>query len=392
MNQSERDRFEEETETDPYEYVMPLAGSSPKVSIDMGEADFGSQNFDGNIPRNRRGSNLTDATPRFHNYTRPDEFNKGELSPTPVYRLPPLPVYDQTEGPTSVGSAHSPNMSDFGGDGGSYDEDTEGNSISQSSVNTPSNPIITSHGASYTTPVGNRRSMHEIKREPSAMQISFDGHVTQFPLHSRDHPEQPPAPNSISNHSESLENNDDDGMYDAQSEDSQSTVHPLVCCGIVMPMCIARAMKKPPSLSRISLFIVTTAPCFWCCGRGLQGSSTDRAVLTRLNVLALFFALFQLVAAMWLATVLLILDDTPGALSGFSPHLWNLNGAVFSIGIFGFATIATCICTIRVIKEVDLVGAIRHLWVLLWLLPFECFFSISLFDYFGVTEVWIKHW
>jgi hypothetical protein len=48
--------------------------------------------------------------------------------------------------------------------------------------------------------------------------------------------------------------------------------------------------------------------------------------------------------------------------------------------------------TIKVIQRVDLVRAIRYLWVLLWIVPFEIFFNISLFDYHRVTLVWIKHW
>ena len=417
------------------EYEMPLAGSSSgsvgdpasatRVSIDMDGAEFGSPSFgDGGKngrPKNRRGSNLTDATPRFQNYSTEagrDDHNIHQQSGSSQFSLPPLPDYESNN--ESGGSVYSPSNNNAtsvhsAGEGAPsyYDDDEEdyeyeGNSVSQSadSYNSPSNPSYTS------TPIANRRSsMYEMKgrRSTNAMQISFDGRIRELPLsHDNDDQEQncstssnhtpDPArprgksvdsiPSVTSNHSQRSIDIEDD----ISEQDSQNEVHSLVWCGFPVPMCIARALQRPPSLSRISLFLVTIAPCFWCCGKSLQGVSTDRAVLTRLNILALFFAFFQVVAGMWLVVVLLILDDQEGALGGFAPHLWNLNGNAFSIGIIGFVCIVTCTCTIRVIKEVDLVGAIRHLWILLWLLPFESFFSISLFDYFRVTEVWIKHW
>jgi hypothetical protein len=115
-------------------------------------------------------------------------------------------------------------------------------------------------------------------------------------------------------------------------------------------------------------------------------------VLTRLNVLCIFITFVQFVAACWLGALLLIVDDAKGFREGFEPHFWNLNGAAWSVGILAFVLIVTCLCTIRVIKEVDLVGAIRYLWLVLWLLPFESFFTISLFDAHQVTEVWVRHW
>jgi hypothetical protein len=103
-------------------------------------------------------------------------------------------------------------------------------------------------------------------------------------------------------------------------------------------------------------------------------------------------AAIQLAMAMWMAFTLLILDDRDGAFRGFAPHFWNCNGATLSIGILAFFLILTCSCTIRGTKEVDFVRAIRCLWIVLWIVPFEIFFNISLYDYYNVTEVWIRHW
>ena len=58
-------------------------------------------------------------------------------------------------------------------------------------------------------------------------------------------------------------------------------------------------------------------------------------------------------------------------------------GASLAIGGLAFVIIITCYFTMRVIRVVDLVGAIRYLWVILWILPFEFFFNISLFVSFG---------
>lgn len=111
--------------------------------------------------------------------------------------------------------------------------------------------------------------------------------------------------------------------------------------------------------------------------------------MTRLNTLCLFFAFFQLFGVGWLVVLLLILPDEIGE---FDPHYWNINVLSFAVGALAFILITICFCTIRVIREVDLVGAIRFNWALAWILPFQSFFTIGLFDYHHVTSVWIRHW
>eukprot|EP00538_Stauroneis_constricta_P000135 CAMPEP_0119551834 /NCGR_PEP_ID=MMETSP1352-20130426/4968_1 /TAXON_ID=265584 /ORGANISM="Stauroneis constricta, Strain CCMP1120" /LENGTH=1110 /DNA_ID=CAMNT_0007597951 /DNA_START=132 /DNA_END=3464 /DNA_ORIENTATION=+ len=182
----------------------------------------------------------------------------------------------------------------------------------------------------------------------------------------------------------------DIGDMSTDDDDEATRNAPIVVWNIELPTWLSQG---PPPLHKISAAFVRNAPCFWIgCGNKLQRSSTDRAILTRLNVLCSFWTVAQLGAALYLASTLLFLDDEPGPFKGFTPHFWNLNGAVFSIGALGCLLMIISFCTIRVIRMVDLVGAIRYLWAVLWIMPAEVFFTISLFDYHRVTIVWIQHW
>jgi hypothetical protein len=198
-----------------------------------------------------------------------------------------------------------------------------------------------------------------------------------------------------SQRNQTASNRDADEMDAASSDGSELIMEPVIFCGIACPMWFTRLVNNPFSLYRISLCIVEYAPCFWfcCCRkRELQGSvSSDRFILARLNTISFFFTMMQLVAAAWLATVLFWITGE-GATGAFSPHLWNCNGAAFAVGLIGAVIMVMCFCTVRIIKEVDLLGAIRYLWSLLWIFPVEIFFNITLFDYHRVTEVWVVHW
>lgn len=48
------------------------------------------------------------------------------------------------------------------------------------------------------------------------------------------------------------------------------------------------------------------------------------------------------------------------------------------------------IVTVPIIRRVILVGAIKYNWVLYEILPMQMFVVITLFDYHGVTDIWIK--
>eukprot|EP00537_Pseudo-nitzschia_pungens_P009407 CAMPEP_0172379456 /NCGR_PEP_ID=MMETSP1060-20121228/69943_1 /TAXON_ID=37318 /ORGANISM="Pseudo-nitzschia pungens, Strain cf. cingulata" /LENGTH=755 /DNA_ID=CAMNT_0013107197 /DNA_START=33 /DNA_END=2300 /DNA_ORIENTATION=+ len=146
---------------------------------------------------------------------------------------------------------------------------------------------------------------------------------------------------------------------------------------------------------RMSLAIVEWMPFFWLsCFRHnqqLHGAAfSDRFILSRLNILSFFFAAGQLAASVWLCVVLFVDGAEEDFRHGF--HLWNNNGTVAFIGCLGVVLLFTCFWTIRIVKEVDLVGALRFLWLLLWILPIAACLNVVAFDYHGVTNIWIIHY
>lgn len=364
------------------EYTMPLSGASlSRASSDsVGESQASSMHasmqspvspssqYDAAFPsrpHSSRNVNFADANPSYEPQGMPTEL--------------PFAV-SQRSMATSRDSGHS-----------------SGN-MSQGSSSLPSAPRSGRSPRSTFRPA--------IPRDSSVMQIGFDGTTSEIPVggfKSSDTVQTTSAMSQGSGHSANSfnENGSQAGSDGGEGGDNFSTdgdgsysdaVEPIILWNVKFPIWLSRLLKKPPSLSRISAFIVRTAPCFWFCGNRVQGSSTDRAVLTRLNILCAFFCFFQVVASCWLAMLLLVVDDQKGIVAGFAPNFWNLNGAALSVGILACTLMLTCFLTIKVIQRVDLVRAIRYLWVLLWIVPFEIFFNISLFDYHRVTLVWIKHW
>lgn len=269
-------------------------------------------------------------------------------------------------------------------------------SYSSASVSTTPSP--------WASAASGRSTLRPAMRDSGAKQIGSDGIISELPIIGGGKSSDTVLTTSAMSQGSVFSGNsfNENGSHDGDEGGdnfsagsgsySDNAVEPIILCNVKLPIWLSRLLRKPPSLSRISAFIVRTAPCFWFCGNRVQGSSTDRAVLTRLNILCAFFCFFQAVASLWLASLLLLVDDQKGILVGFAPHFWNLNGAGFSVGMLAFALMFTCFLTIKVIQRVDLVKAIRYLWVLLWIVPFEIFFNISLFDYHRVTLVWITHW
>ncbi len=148
----------------------------------------------------------------------------------------------------------------------------------------------------------------------------------------------------------------------------------------------------------VSILIVRLIPyiyCF-CCFKSrneLRGNSfTDRFILSRLNILSFFFSAIQLAAATWLIVVMFI----EGMINTFGDdiedqfNLWNNNAILVLIGGFAFVLLCTCFWTIRIVKEMDLVHALRFLWILLWILPIVAFLNITAFDFYEVTTIWIS--
>jgi hypothetical protein len=167
---------------------------------------------------------------------------------------------------------------------------------------------------------------------------------------------------------------------------------PIIFWGIELPRCFSHR----PSWTRMAYFVVTRAPCFWGCGFRSQIAPTDKAILGRLNVLVAFFSAGQVGSALFLFCVMFIPNlvdrevvpqSAKEAQNGGSGieilvNIWNINTHVYALGVLASVNLFASIMTIRVIRNVNLVGAIRYLWLLLWMIPFQIYFLIGLFDYF----------
>ncbi len=63
-------------------------------------------------------------------------------------------------------------------------------------------------------------------------------------------------------------------------------------------------------------------------------------------------------------------DSTPADIEVLS-HVWNINGAVFTMGSIAFLLLVMTIVIVPVVRSVNLKGAIRYLWLLLWIIPIQ---------------------
>ena len=139
-----------------------------------------------------------------------------------------------------------------------------------------------------------------------------------------------------------------------------------LCCGWTLPLFLSPCSRriKRPSWNRVSSYVVRHAPCFWCISR-LEASATDRAVLGRLNMLCAAFALVQVGAGVFL----FIVQSSGGAsadenrLEKLTPDLWSLNTSLFFLSFLGIILFVTMILTLRIIRQVNLIGAVRYMWV-----------------------------
>jgi hypothetical protein len=111
---------------------------------------------------------------------------------------------------------------------------------------------------------------------------------------------------------------------------------------------------------------------------------TYRAVLFRLNILCGIMAIVQIAVSLWFYILLYgrrIVDRTLPTISALEveneeanrfeviTNVWNLNGAILLLGIAAILIFATVVSTVRAIQNVDLYGAIRYLWLILWVIP-----------------------
>lgn len=75
----------------------------------------------------------------------------------------------------------------------------------------------------------------------------------------------------------------------------------------------------------------------------------------------------------------------------FTLNLWSLDLFVYVLSLFGVILLVACLFAQKAIRNVNLGGNMRFMWVLLWLLPFQIFCGIGLFDYYSVNYVTTRH-
>ncbi|GKY94251.1 hypothetical protein MPSEU_000390900 [Mayamaea pseudoterrestris] len=193
---------------------------------------------------------------------------------------------------------------------------------------------------------------------------------------------------------------EDETEHDPTTHQAMNARPSVVIAGVRLP-----AWVPPlPAVNDISVKVVTYCFCGCCCGPGLR-QLTDRSILGRLNVLIALLSVFPLCATAFLAMALygplVNLDrqispqlDTPlnnGPAFSISETLWNMNGRMLLTGFFSFVSGCASVFTWRVVRDVDLLGAIRYLWVLVWILPCFLFCVVSLIDRFDTTIIWVQH-
>lgn len=157
-----------------------------------------------------------------------------------------------------------------------------------------------------------------------------------------------------------------------------------------------------PKWKSIATCIVKYAPCFWCSTERLSLTTTNQAILLRLNALTSIFAMIQVGSAVFLSIILWsetlvnrnALYVNRGRFSNQvnSLNLWSMNGTVLAAGALGVATFVGMICSRSSLRDIDLPGSIRFMWFLAWIIPIQIYLFVALFDYHNVTDVWIRHW
>ena len=149
---------------------------------------------------------------------------------------------------------------------------------------------------------------------------------------------------------------------------------------------IPRGLYKMPSTTRMSTFVVSCAPCFWC-AKPLESHLTVRVLLMRLSVLCGFVALLQVASFAFLMTVAQnkrIVDRSTdhfssGKREDRSPNLYDLSGVVYFAGALAMILCLVMFFARRHVRDVVLPGLLRVMWYALWILPLEIYAAISLF-------------
>ena len=167
---------------------------------------------------------------------------------------------------------------------------------------------------------------------------------------------------------------EEEPVGERQNDDSV----PIIIWGFQLPTWCSQG--KRPGWDRVAEFVVTKAPCFWC--RRFK-DRTDRAILQRLNIICAVMALGQVLSALWLVIEFFVRgpsiqgtpqdDESEGEGSSrfeLVTSLWNINGSVIILGFLSSVIFTLNVVTIPMIRRVNLMGAVRYLWALLWVIPF----------------------
>lgn len=242
---------------------------------------------------------------------------------------------------------------------------------------------------------------------------------------------------------DSSEEKEEDELSLSQADEENQQQNEPSILGHKLPQWLR---KLRPNYTGWATCIVARAPCFWCFS---FHSKTDRNVLIRLNFLCAFFCCFTMASSLWLLICLLAPNITErnsvewqgeegrGGIylnepqkQGFfevTMNVWNSNAMIFLLGFLAVIILFATLVTVPIIRNVDLLGAIRYLWLLVWITPYQVgkrlrqtprmpvifrlictmpnllylfFLSwpfqilgvIGCFDYFRVTKIWIEHW
>jgi hypothetical protein len=160
---------------------------------------------------------------------------------------------------------------------------------------------------------------------------------------------------------------DDTEGNDSTTADTRKMVE--IWCGFQLPYWL---VSWRPNLHRVSTIVVTRAPCFICWG---FRQPTDRLILARLNVMVSVLTLIQIGATIFMASVSwnrpdkFAIDtltdqeeDKQTDRGAVIFNVWATNVYIYFTGMLAFINLAAAILTIRVVRNVNLVGAIRYLW------------------------------
>ncbi len=160
-------------------------------------------------------------------------------------------------------------------------------------------------------------------------------------------------------------------------------------------------MTTKPKAKNVAACLAKYAPCFWCSRESLNMTTTNQAILLRLNALTAFFSLVQVASSSFLTFVLFngnLLDRHAEYVSMGrgevvnSPNMWSVNGGIISSGVLAVCVFIGMLCSRRGLRELSLPTSLRTLWFMLWIIPIQVYLFVSMFDYHGVTAVWVRHW